>query len=137
MDEAAGAVVLVPAPWAALSARACAPGRGALAEALGFSQGFPRWRLVAYRPRGDEAPRIAVDIAKLPESLRGFISPLRRSLNINRGRIVVAKTFAKMALGITALVVTTWFGTSSSRAYGDAPWCAVINLGKDVYWDCR
>jgi Family of unknown function (DUF5996) len=26
-------------------------GRGASAEALGFSRGFPRWRLVAYRPR--------------------------------------------------------------------------------------
>jgi hypothetical protein len=45
----------------------------------------------------------------------------------------VAKTFAKMTVGITALAVTTWFGTSSSRAYSDAPWCAVINLGKDVY----
>jgi hypothetical protein len=52
-------------------------------------------------------------------------------------RIVVAKTFAKMTIGVTALAVTTWFGTSSSRAYGDAPWCAVINLGKDVYWDCQ
>jgi hypothetical protein len=41
----------------------------------------------------------------------------------------VAKTFAKLTIGITALAVTTWFGTSSSRAYGDAPWCAVINIG--------
>ena len=49
----------------------------------------------------------------------------------------MAKTFAKMTIGVTALVVTTWFGTSSSRAYGDAPWCAVINLGKDVYMDCQ
>ena len=49
----------------------------------------------------------------------------------------MAKTFAKMTIGVTALAVTTWFGTSSSRAYGDAPWCAVINLGKDVYWDCQ
>ena len=49
----------------------------------------------------------------------------------------MAKTFAKMTIGITALAVTTWFGTSSSRAYGDAPWCAVINLGKHVYRDCQ
>jgi hypothetical protein len=33
----------------------------------------------------------------------------------------VAKTFAKMTVGITALAVTTRFGTQSSRAYDDAP----------------
>src|ERR1700758_2094296 len=42
-----------------------------------------------------------------------------------------------MTIGITSLAVTTWFATSSSLAYGDAPWCAVINLGKHVYWDCQ
>ena len=27
---------------------------------------------------------------------------------------------------------------SSQAGYGDAPWCAVINIGAgDVYWDCR
>ncbi len=74
------------------------------------------------------------------ELLRGFIFPSRCSLNINRdkGGIVVTKTFAKLIIGITALAVTTWFGTSSSRAYGDAPWCAVINIGTGtVYWDCQ
>ena len=50
----------------------------------------------------------------------------------------MAKTFAKMTIGVTALAVTTWFGTSSSRAYGDAPWCALINIGTGtVYWDCQ
>ena len=50
----------------------------------------------------------------------------------------MAKTFAKLTIVIMALVVTTWFGTSSSRAYGDAPWCAVINIGTGtVYWDCQ
>jgi hypothetical protein len=49
----------------------------------------------------------------------------------------VTKTFAKLTIGITALAVATWFGTSASRAYGDAPWCAVIDLKGDVYWDCQ
>ena len=27
---------------------------------------------------------------------------------------------------------------SSQAGYGDAPWCAVINIGAgDVYWDCQ
>lgn len=27
---------------------------------------------------------------------------------------------------------------SSHAAYGDAPWCAVINIGPgEVYWDCQ
>jgi hypothetical protein len=30
------------------------------------------------------------------------------------------------------------FGASVGHASGDAPWCAVINLGMgDVSWDCR
>ena len=50
----------------------------------------------------------------------------------------MAKTFAKLTILVTALAVTTWFGTSSSRAYGDAPWCALINIGQGtVYWDCQ
>jgi hypothetical protein len=49
----------------------------------------------------------------------------------------VAKTLAKLMFGIGALVAATWFGTSSSRAYGDAPWCAVKTLSGDVYWNCQ
>jgi hypothetical protein len=49
----------------------------------------------------------------------------------------VAKTLAKLAIGVTAAVAATSFGTSPGRAYGDAPWCAVINLKGDVYWDCQ
>lgn len=30
------------------------------------------------------------------------------------------------------------FGASASYAYGDAPWCAVMNLGTgDAVWDCE
>ncbi len=50
----------------------------------------------------------------------------------------MAKTLAKLTLGIAALAAATGFGSSPSRAYGDAPWCAVKSLGKgDVYWDCQ
>ena len=52
-------------------------------------------------------------------------------------RLVVLK-IAKFTFGIGALAAATSFGTSTSRAFGDAPWCAVKNLGKgDVYWDCQ
>jgi hypothetical protein len=48
------------------------------------------------------------------------------------------KTLAKLIFGIAALAAATLFGTSTSRAFGDAPWCVVKNLGKgDVYWDCQ
>ena len=48
------------------------------------------------------------------------------------------KTFAKLAFGIAALAAATSFGTSPSQAFGDAPWCAVINIGAGtVHWDCQ
>jgi hypothetical protein len=53
------------------------------------------------------------------------------------GGIVVAKTLAKLTFGIAALAAATWFGISFSRAYGDAPWCAVKTLSGDVYWNCQ
>ena len=51
----------------------------------------------------------------------------------------MAKTLAKMTVGVAALVTTTWVGTASSRAYpyGHAPWCAVFSLSGDVYWSCQ
>ena len=48
------------------------------------------------------------------------------------------KTLAKLIFGGAALAAATLFGTSTSRASGDAPWCAVINIGVvTVYWDCQ
>ena len=47
------------------------------------------------------------------------------------------KTLAKLIFGIAALAAAASFGTSTSRAFGDAPWCAVKSLGRDVYWDCQ
>ena len=28
------------------------------------------------------------------------------------------------------------FGLQSGKAY-EAPWCAIVNTGLDVYWDCQ
>jgi hypothetical protein len=54
------------------------------------------------------------------------------------GGLVVLKTLAKLIFGVAALAAATSFGTSTSRAYGDTPWCAVINIGQGtVYWDCQ
>ena len=47
------------------------------------------------------------------------------------------KTSAKLIFGIGAFVAATWFGTSSGRAYGDAPWCSVTTINGDVYWSCQ
>jgi hypothetical protein len=45
---------------------------------------------------------------------------------------------AKLTFGIAALAAAMSFGVSPSGAYGDAPWCAVINIGTGtVYWDCQ
>ena len=49
----------------------------------------------------------------------------------------MAKTLVKLTFVIVALAAARWFGTSSSRAYGDAPWCSVINLQGDAYWNCQ
>jgi hypothetical protein len=51
--------------------------------------------------------------------------------------LIVLKTPAKLIFGITALAAATSFGISTSRAFGDAPWCAVYSVGKDAYWDCQ
>ena len=50
----------------------------------------------------------------------------------------MARTLAKLTISVVAVATAMWFGTSPSRAYGDAPWCAVITIGSgDVYWDCQ
>jgi len=56
----------------------------------------------------------------------------------NPRRIVVLKTLAEPTFGVAALAATTLFGASASHAAGNAPWCAVINIGTGtVYWDCQ
>ena len=50
---------------------------------------------------------------------------------------MLKKTPAKLIFGFSALAAATSFGTSTSRAYGDAPWCAVVDRKGEVYWDCQ
>ena len=42
-------------------------------------------------------------------------------------------------LGLAALTVAVSWSDGPARAQvGDAPWCAVVNMGRDsVYWDCH
>jgi hypothetical protein len=49
------------------------------------------------------------------------------------------KILAKLTFGgAAALAATTLFGTSTGRAFGDAPWCAQIAVTQgSVYWDCQ
>jgi hypothetical protein len=50
----------------------------------------------------------------------------------------VPSKLARLTMAFAAMAVATWLGTSSGRAYGDAPWCAVINIGTGtVYWNCQ
>jgi Protein of unknown function (DUF3551) len=46
----------------------------------------------------------------------------------------------RIALAIAALAATVCFDMPSSQAgtYGDAPWCAVQNVGMgEIVWDCE
>jgi len=50
----------------------------------------------------------------------------------------MAKTSMRLMLASAAFAATMCFDVPASRAFGDAPWCAVISLGTgDVYWDCQ
>jgi hypothetical protein len=48
------------------------------------------------------------------------------------------KIIVRAMYAATALVAALCMAAPVSWAFGDAPWCAVKNLGKgDVYWDCQ
>ena len=45
---------------------------------------------------------------------------------------------AKMTIAAAALGAALVCNVRASHAFGDAPWCAVINLGQgEIYWDCE
>jgi hypothetical protein len=44
----------------------------------------------------------------------------------------------KFLLATAVLISATSAEIQASYAFGDAPWCAVINIGTgEVYWDCQ
>jgi hypothetical protein len=47
------------------------------------------------------------------------------------------KTMMRLVIAAAALAAPMCFDVPASRAFGDAPWCAVKNLGSDVSWDCE
>ena len=48
------------------------------------------------------------------------------------------RTAIRLAIGIAAVAAGATFGAPAGYASGNAPWCAVVNLGwGDVYWDCQ
>jgi hypothetical protein len=72
------------------------------------------------------------------EAFADALSHFSCRVHLAVGGIVVTKTPAKLILGLAALAAGTSFGTSTSQAFGDAPWCAVINIGTGTaYWDCQ
>ena len=86
------------------------------------------------------AVALAPDLARVHHQIAGnesFAAVLILEDTGKLGGIIVAKTLAKLTFGIAALAAATWFGISFSRAYGDAPWCAVKTLSGDVYWNCQ
>ena len=51
---------------------------------------------------------------------------------------MIASKFARLTAAIAVVAGVTCLGTASGHAFGDAPWCAVINIGTGtVYWDCQ
>ena len=48
-------------------------------------------------------------------------------------------TMKRITLAIAGAAAVLFAGIPSSQAsYGDAPWCAVINVGTgEMYWDCQ
>jgi hypothetical protein len=47
------------------------------------------------------------------------------------------KTVKRLLIAAGVLAAVMGLNMSASYAYGDAPWCAVINVGKGVVWDCQ
>jgi hypothetical protein len=50
----------------------------------------------------------------------------------------IRSKFARLTAAIAVIAAVTCLGATSGRAGGNAPWCAVIDIGTgDVAWDCQ
>ncbi len=50
----------------------------------------------------------------------------------------IVNTSTKLLLAATALAAAACSAAPARAAYGDAPWCATIEIGAgEVYWDCQ
>lgn len=50
---------------------------------------------------------------------------------------MIASKLARLIIAMAAIMAAC-LASSSGRAGGDAPWCAVVNIGAGaVYWDCH
>jgi len=48
------------------------------------------------------------------------------------------KTATKLMIATAGFVSAMSFDVPAGHAFGDAPWCAVIEIGTgEVYWDCE
>jgi hypothetical protein len=48
------------------------------------------------------------------------------------------KTVVKLMIAAAAFVAAMSADVPASHAFGNAPWCAVIEIGNgEVYWDCQ
>jgi len=54
------------------------------------------------------------------------------------GGAAMVKVILRLMCAATASAAAICFHAPASWAFGDAPWCAVINLGTgNVHWDCQ
>src|SRR5262249_1451215 len=57
---------------------------------------------------------------------------------IRSADLMIASKLTRLTAAIAIGAAVTCLGAPSSRAGGNAPWCAVINIGTGtVYWDCQ
>jgi hypothetical protein len=50
----------------------------------------------------------------------------------------MVKIVMRVMCAVSVLATALYLDAPVSWAFGDAPWCAVKNLGSgDVYWDCQ
>jgi hypothetical protein len=49
----------------------------------------------------------------------------------------MVKVIARLMCAATTLATAFCLDVPASYAFGDAPWCAVKNIGKGDYWDCE